>query len=100
MSALDWIRGKAVVYSVETMTVSPEKAEQGTKPGLWQVTRLHFKGRLPTKMVYSVKAELGKLVKSFDGDKQVNEYLRVGGQYRSDFNNCEYSKTIYEFISA
>ena len=99
MNALDWIRDKAEVSGVETMTILPEQAGQGTKSGLWQVTRLHFKGRLPTKMVYSVKAELGKLVKLYDGDKQINETLRVGGQYRSEFNNCEYSKTVYEFIS-
>ena|SRR6218665_2292959 len=100
MSALDWLRNKATVRPIEYMIVTEEdSASTGTKPGKWKITRSVFKGRLPTKMVFQVKGEYAKLIKQFDGDIQINESIRLGGQYRSEFNNCEFFRTVYEFVA-
>lgn len=98
MSALDWVRSKAAQTTVESMEIPVESAGEGTKPGTWRVTSWHFKGALPLKMAAQIRNEIGKLVKVQSGDIQTNEVLRIGGQYRSDYNKCEFSKTVYEFV--
>lgn len=100
MAALDWVRNKADKKPVEFMIVSPEDAGEATIAGTWRVTRWHFKGRLPSRMVFQLRDEQAhnKLEKTFDGSRQVNETLRIGGQYRSEFNNCEFSRTEYELV--
>jgi len=102
MSALEWVRNKANQQPVEFMTISPEEAGDSMIAGTWRVTRFHFKGKLPSKMIYQIRDEKAhdSLVKIFDGKKQVNETLQVGGQYRSDFNNCVFSRTEYELIES
>lgn len=101
MSALDWLREKAKEQPESFMTIAPDQCDEGTKPGLWRIRRWHFKGRLPTKMVYQLKnrGTLGTLESVQSGDTQVNEVLRLGGQYRSEFNNCEFGRVVYEFVA-
>lgn len=100
MSALDWLRGKADAKPVRFLTVSEADAGEATIAGTWKVTGWHFKGRLPSRMVFQLREENqnGKLQKTFDGKRQVEETLRLGGQYRSEFNNCEFWRTEYELI--
>lgn len=100
MSALDWVRSKAGKRPVEFMTVTQTEEGEEALAGTWRVTRWHFKGRLPSRMVYQLRDEQAhnKLEKTFDGAKQVNETLKIGGQYRSEFNDCEFSRTEYERV--
>lgn len=100
MSALDWVRGKAEFKETSFLTISAENADAGTKPGLWRVDRWHFKGTLGAGMATAIRKELGKLVKVESGDIQTHETLHIGGQYRSDYGKCEFSKTVYEWMSA
>lgn len=98
MSALNWVREKAVERETSFMDVPAESADEDTKPGKWKMTRWHFRGILPMKMAAQIRNETSKLVKTHSGDIQTNEVLRIGGQYRSDYNKCEFSKTVYEFV--
>lgn len=98
MTALDWVRNKANQTTVESMEIPVESAGEGTKPGTWRVTNWVFKGTLPVKMAAQIRNEFDKLVKVQSGDIQTNEVLRIGGQYRSDYNKCEFYKTVYEFV--
>lgn len=100
MSALDWVRGKAEHKGTKFLTISAENADEGTKPGLWRVDRWHFSGVLKSGMATGIRKELGKLASVQTGDIQVNEVLRIGGQYRSEYGNCEFSRTVYEWMSA
>lgn len=100
MSALDWVRGKAEARETKFIRIEAESADEGTKPGLWRVDRWHFKGTLGAGMATGIRKELGKLVKVESGDIQTKETLRIGGQYRSEYGNCEFSKTVYEWMSA
>lgn len=99
MSALDWVRGKAEHKDTKFLTISAESADAGTKPGLWRVDRWHFRGVLNSGMATGIRKEFDKLEKTDSGDIQVNEVLRIGGQYRSEYGNCEFSRTVYEWMS-
>src|SRR5215217_7765647 len=90
MSALNWVRDKAEHKETEFMTITAESAGEGTKPGLWRVDRWHFRGVLGAGMATGIRKELSKLVKVQSGDIQTNEVLRIGGQYRSEYGNCEF----------
>src|SRR5215217_793155 len=98
MSALNWLRDKAEFRETTFMTIAADSGDEGTKPGLWRVDRWHFKGTLPNRMAAQIRNELDKLVKVQSGDIQTQEVLRIGGQYRSDYGRCEFSKTVYEFM--
>lgn len=100
MSALDWVRSKAVERETRFLDVPADSNDEGTKPGKWKMTRWHFRGTLPTKMAAQIRNETTKLVKVESGDIQTNEFLRIGGQYRSDYAKCEFSKTVYEYVGA
>jgi hypothetical protein len=98
MSALDWVRNKAAQTEIDTMEIPAESAGEGTKAGTWRVTRWHYKGTLPIKMAAQIRNELTNVVNVQSGDIQTHEVLRIGGQYRSDYGRCEFSKTVYEFM--
>lgn len=100
MSALDWVRNKAAQTEIDTMEIPAESAGEGTKAGTWRVTRWHYKGTLPIKMAAQIRNEICKLVKIESGDIQTTETLKIGGQYRSDYNKCEFFRTVYEFQNA
>jgi hypothetical protein len=85
MTALDWVRGKAVQFDQYELEVEGEKIV---------ATWFKFSGTVPNRMVFELKKQYGQLVVT---DTE-NEVLRVGGQYRSDFNKVEYSRTIYEKV--
>lgn len=99
MSALEWLRSKAKEQPESYMTIPESEASEGNKAGLWKIRRSYFKGRLPTAMVYQLKNRGTTLTKVESGDVQVLETLKLGGQYRSEFNNCEYWYTTYEFVA-
>lgn len=82
MSALDWVRANAKQFDQYELEVEGEK---------FVATWYSFKGRVPNKMVFDLKRELSSLVVT----ETENEVLRLGGQYRSDFNECEYSRAVY-----
>lgn len=82
MSALDWIRRNATQFDQDELEV------EGVK---YVATLYRFKGRVPKKMVYDLTRELSSLVVT----ETERERLLVGGQYRSDFNKCEYSRVVY-----
>lgn len=82
MSALDWIRKKSKQF---------DQYELEHEGGNYLATWRSFRGRIPNKMVYELRKELPSLINT----KLENETLRIGGQYRSDFNNCEYIHVVY-----
>lgn len=82
MSALNWIRKNSKQFDRYEIEVEGEK---------FIATWFGFTGRVPNKMVFDLKRELSSLVVT----ETENEVLRVGGQYRSDFNKCEYSRAVY-----
>ena len=98
MSALDWVRNKASQTEVYTLDIESES--EGTKAGTWRVTRWHFKGTLPNRMAAQIRNEICKLIKTESGDIQTTETLKIGGQYRSDYNKCEFFRSVYEFTGA
>lgn len=102
MSALNWVRGKAKITE-EFMTITPEEsARSGAKPGLWKVTRAFFSGNLPTRMAFQIRDERGqgKLINTHTETTQTVETLKIGGQYRSEFGKCIFSRTDYTWIGA
>lgn len=82
MSALDWIRKNAKQFDQYELEVEGKK---------FVATWFAFNGRVPNKMVFDLKRELPSLVVT----ETENEVLRVGGQYRSDFNKCAYTRAVY-----
>lgn len=82
MSALNWIRNNAKQFDQYELEVEGEK---------FIATWYGFNGRVPNKMVFDLKKELSSLVVT----ETENEVLRVGGQYRSDFNKCAYTRAVY-----
>ncbi|MGV1985635.1 hypothetical protein ACQZ5N_03375 [Agrobacterium sp. 22-221-1] len=82
MSALDWIRKNAKQFDQYELEVEGKK---------FVATWYSFNGRVPNKMVFDLKRELPSLVVT----ETENEVLRVGGQYRSDFNKCAYTRAVY-----
>lgn len=102
MGALDWVRSKVEARPVEFRTIVPESIDEtekaGTKAGTWKVTRYYFKGVLPYAMAKKIRAEKAPLVNVAEGDSQISETLKIGGQYKSDFCKCEFFRTHYEFV--
>lgn len=97
MAAIDWLRTKLETYAVEDMPVTPAEAEAtGCLPGTYRVTRERFRGRLPYHMARDMKRAPVALVRT----DTVNETLRLGGQYASEFGNCEFFRTTYELLTA
>jgi len=93
-NAIEWLRSKATV-TTDTMTVTPEEgAVSECAPGTYRITRLHFRGTLPYAMVRDLRS--AKLTKT----ETVNEVLQIGGQYRSQYGQCEYFHTTYELVGA
>lgn len=93
MNALEWLRTKATKSETYDLAISAEDAAANEcEPGTYTVTRWHFAGRIPNRMVFELRKLTGALVVT---DTE-NEVLRVGGQYRSDFNKCEFFRTTYE----
>lgn len=86
MTALDWIRNKAEIKTVETF-----KTENGET---YRVTMSSFCGTLPSGMAAETRKMLGSLVSS---DLET-ETLVIGGQYRSDYGRCEYVRNVYERV--
>ncbi|QND42990.1 hypothetical protein HB770_21040 [Rhizobium leguminosarum bv. viciae] len=82
MTALNWIRENAAQFDQYDLEVEGEK---------FVATWYRFNGRVPSRMVFELKKELSALVVS----ETENEVLRVGGQYRSDFNKCAYTRAVY-----
>lgn len=82
MSALNWVRNNAKQFDQYELEVEGEK---------FIATWFSFNGRVPSKMVFDLKKELSALVVT----ETENEVLRVGGQYRSDFNKCAYTRAVY-----
>jgi hypothetical protein len=88
MNALDWIRSKATQYEVDTFTT-----DEGVTI---RATRYSFRGRIQPRMVFEARKLYPELV---NHDMQV-ETLKVGGQHRSEFGQCEYFRTEYEQVAA
>ncbi len=88
MNALDWLRSKATVSSVEVLTL-----DDGRKV---QSTHYTFKGRIQPRMVFERQKLRGELKADCDA---VYETLRTAGQYRSEFGNCEYGRFEYEQVA-
>jgi hypothetical protein len=82
MSALNWVRNNAKQFDKYELEVEGEK---------FVATWFSFNGRVPNRMVFELQKELSGLVVT--GTE--NEVLRVGGQYRSDFNKCVYTRAVY-----
>lgn len=82
MTALDWVRANATQFDQYDLEAEGQR---------YVATWFKFEGRIPNHMVFELKRELTRLVKT----ETENEVLRVGGQYRSDFNKCAYTRTIY-----
>ncbi|HAU74865.1 MAG TPA: hypothetical protein DCW88_04845 [Agrobacterium sp.] len=82
MSALDWVRKNAKQFDQYELEVEGKK---------FVATWYSFNGRVPNKMVFDLKRELASLVVT----ETENEVLRVGGQYRSEFNKCTYTRAVY-----
>lgn len=96
MNAIEWLRSKATT-TVETMVINAaDAAASDTTPGTYTITRKYFRGTLPTRMAYEARA----LAKTLTVTDTVVETLRIGGQYRSQFGQCEYWYTTYEFMGA
>lgn len=91
MSALDWVRNKAVQVDQYVLTISPEDAVE-CEPGNYTVTRYRFAGRINYRMAQEIRKEYGRLIKA---DDEI-ETCRVGGQYKSDEGNCEYIRATYK----
>lgn len=87
MNALDWLRSKAQVSSVEVLTL-----EDGRKV---KSTFYSFKGRIQPRMVFELQRLRSELKADYDA---VYETLRTAGQYRSEFGNCEYGRFEYEQV--
>lgn len=81
--AIEWVRNNAKQFDQYELEVEGKKVI---------ATWFSFKGRIPTKMVYELRSQMGELIVS---DSE-NEVLRLGGQYRSEFNNCVFTRTTYE----
>jgi hypothetical protein len=82
MTALNWIRDNAKQFDQYELEVEGEK---------FIATWFSFNGRVPNRMVFELRDQLSHLVVN---DNE-NEVLRVGGQYRADFNKCSYTRAIY-----
>lgn len=85
MNALDWVRNAAKQIDQYEIEVGGEK---------YIATWFSFKGSVPARMVFELKSMLSSLVVT---DTE-NEVLRVGGQYRSDFNKCEFTRATYSKV--
>ena len=82
-NALDWLRNKAELKDTDVFTLETGETVQAQF--------YHFKGVLPSRMIF----ELNGLVNDVVKDDFTNETLRIGGERRGDFNNCEFSRTLY-----
>ncbi len=91
MTALDWVRSKAAVTEIDTFSGDDENGVSRT----YRVTRSVFKGTLPYRMARDIRKELSSLIRA---DMHI-ETLHIGGQYRSDFGNCEYINSVYELLN-
>lgn len=83
--AIDWVRANAKQFDQYVLEADGAK---------YIATWFSFKGRIPSRMVYELKSQLGELITT---DTE-NEVLRLGGQYRSDFNKCVFTRTTYEQV--
>lgn len=92
MNAIEWLRSKATV-TTDTMVVTPEEAFE-CDPGTYRITRMHFRGNLPYRMARDVRNI------PLTRTDTVNEVLHIGGQYRSQYGQCEYFHTTYERVGA
>lgn len=82
MSALDWIRSKAVIVNQDAWTNDDGMRISTVTYG--------FRGRLPKRMMPQLKNPA-----LITGEK-VNETLALNGPYRSDYGKCEYTRTEYK----
>lgn len=94
-SRLTWLRNRLRVYENDRLTVfEHEAAEAGCPAGVYAVQRFAWRGNLPTHMALSLRSNPPTL----QNDANVNEVLHVGGQYRGQIGQCEFSRTVYTQI--
>lgn len=87
MTALNWIRDNAKQFDQYELEVDGQ---------VFVATWFSFNGRVPNRMVFELQKQLSQLVVN----ETENEVLRVGGQYRSDFNKCAYTRAVYTKAAA
>jgi len=80
MTALAWIRSKATPMADDTI-----EFEGAT----YIIRRVRFAGTVPYRMARELSGS------KLENTDTANEYLRVGGQYRSQAGQCEYMRTEY-----
>ena len=96
MTALDWLRSKAVLRLTDQVEIGEADADVECPAGVYKICYFQFEGVVPTRMAFELRDS--KTLAALTNTALISERLQLGNGYRSGFNNVRYARSEYTRI--